>query len=127
MAVKNESLVPLFEEVKVLLSRHADRFTSRRDEPGYYDLWSEKRVEVAGRERDEVFFAGLIIQKSYVGFYFMPVYTDGDLAAVFGAELLALRKGKSCFHIRALTPALEEQVRAALAAGLHLYEERGWV
>ena len=77
--------------------------------------------------RDGVFFAGVIVQKSYVGFYFMPVYTDGDLATVFGADLLRLRTGKSCFHLAPLTPALREQVTDALAAGYRLYEERGWV
>ena len=127
MAVKNEKLVPLFDSVKRLLAPYAAGLVTRRDEPGYYDLWSEKEVEVAGRTRPEVFFAGLIIQKSYVGFYFMPVYTDDDLSAVFGADLLSLKKGKSCFHIKALTPALEEQIEAALAAGYRLYEDRGWV
>ena len=127
MAVKNETLVPLFDGVKELLEPYAVRLVSRRDEPGYYDLWSEKEVEVDGRRRDEVFFAGLIVQKSYVGFSFMPVYADGELAAVFGDELLRLRKGKSCFHLKELTPTLTEQVRTALAAGYRLYEERGWV
>jgi hypothetical protein len=127
MAVKNEKLVPLFDSVKRLLAPYAAGLVTRRDEPGYYDLWSEKEVEVAGRTRPEVFFAGLIIQKSYVGFYFMPVYTDDDLSAVFGAGLLSLKKGKSCFHIKALTPALTEQLEAALAAGYRLYEDRGWV
>jgi hypothetical protein len=127
MAVKNETLVPLFDSVKELLEPYAGRLVSRRDEPGYYDLWSEKEVEVDGRRRDEVFFAGLIVQKSYVGFYFMPVYADGELAAVFGDESLRLRKGKSCFHLKRLTPAMTEQLRAALAAGYRLYEERGWV
>lgn len=80
-----------------------------------------------GPATGEVFFAGLIVQKRCVGFSFMPVYTGGDLTAVFGDSLLRLKKGKSCFHIKELTPVLEDQVRAALAAGYRLYEERGWV
>jgi hypothetical protein len=103
------------------------RLTARRDEPGHYDLWSEKDVVIEGRRRKEVFFAGLIIQKSYVGFSFMPVYADGDLRAVIGPELMATRRGKSCFSIRRLTAELAEQIRAALRAGYELYAERGWV
>ena len=127
MTVKNEALLPLFAEVKALLEPYARRLTVRRDDPGYYDLWSEKDVVVAGRERREVYFAGLVIQKSHVGFYFMPVYADQDLSAVFGPDLLATLKGKSCFHIRRLTPELRDQIQAALSAGWRLYEERGWV
>ena len=127
MPVKNPDLLPLFDEMKQLLAPYAERFTVRRDEPGYYDLWSEKDVVIAGRAKKEVFFAGLIVQKTYVGFYFMPVYADADLASVFGPELLATLKGKSCFYIKRLTPALREQVEAALRAGFDLYVARGWV
>ena len=124
--VKNPELIPLFEELKKLLAPYEDHFTVRRDEPGYYDLWSEREVTIAGRKRAEVFFAGLIIQKRYVGFYYMPVYAESELAAVFGAELLATLKGKSCFYITTLTPSLREQIIDALARGYELYVERGW-
>jgi hypothetical protein len=127
MTVKNEALLPLFAQVRALIEPYAQSLTARRDEPGYYDLWSEKAVEIAGRPRKDVFFCGLIIQKSYVGFYFMPVYADQGLTAVFGPDLLATRKGKSCFHLKRLTPELKDQIVAALAAGWRLYEERDWV
>jgi hypothetical protein len=127
MDVKNEALLPLFEEVKDLLTPYAERLTVRRHEPGYYDLWSEKDIVVEGRRRKDVFFCGLVIQKSYVGFYFMPLYASDDLAAVFGPDLLATLEGKSCFHLKRLTPPLRAQIEEALAAGWRLYEERGWV
>jgi hypothetical protein len=126
MPVKNPDLLPLFEELKALVAPYADHFVVRRDEPGSYDLWSEKDIVVEGRPRKDVFFAGLIVQKSYVGFYFMPVYADTELTAMFGPELLATLKGKSCFHIRRLTPEIAAQVRTALHAGYELYVARGW-
>ena len=81
MDVKNEAFLPLFAEVKELLAPYAARLTVRKDEPGYFDLWSEKDIEVDGRRRKDVFFCGLIIQKSYVGFYFMPLYADQERVA----------------------------------------------
>jgi hypothetical protein len=85
---------------------------------GYCDRWKKKK---------EVFFAGLIIQKSYVGFYFMPIYAETDLKEVFKPELLKLLKGKSCFHIKKLDDELKSQIREALELGFELYKERGWV
>jgi hypothetical protein len=125
--VKNEALLPLFAEVKLLLMPYATRLKARKDEPGYFDLWSEREIVVDGRRREDVYFAGAIIQKSYVGFYFMPLYADDDLSRVFGPELLARLKGKSCFHLRRMTPEIRAQIETALAAGWRLYEERGWV
>jgi len=127
VTVKNPELIPLFNELKTLLEPYAAHFTVRRDEPGYYDLWSERDIVIEGRKRTEVFFAGLIIQKSYVGFYFMPVYAETEMTALFGAQLLATLKGKSCFHIRKLTPEIRKQVAEALARGYVLYQERGWI
>jgi hypothetical protein len=67
---------------------------------GFYDLWCFKELEIAGRKRKEVFFASIVTRKSYVGFYYMPIYTDTGLSEVFKPELLSLLEGKSCFHIK---------------------------
>ena len=127
MGVKNEDLLPLFAEVKELLDPYVQRLTARKDEPGYFDLWSEKDIVIDGRKRTDVYFCGVVIQKTYVGFYFMPLYADDDLSSVFGPDLLATLKGKSCFHLKRMTPELRQQIVDALDAGWRLYEDRGWV
>ncbi len=120
----------IFDRLETSLRRYVPPFVERTGGvKGKRDrqLWSERAVEVAGRKRDEVSFAGLIAQKGYVGFYFMPVYTHAEQTAVFAPELLALLKGKSCFHVKRLDDALVGHVDAALATGFALYRERGWV
>jgi hypothetical protein len=117
----------LFDTLKPLLQKYHPPFEPKRDEPAYYDLWSFKPVEIEGRKRKEVFFAALIIQKSYVGFYFMPVYAEPEVKRFFQPELLELLKGKSCFHIKKLTPELLGQIESALQAGFELYRQRGWI
>jgi hypothetical protein len=127
MGVKNEDLLPLFAEVKELLNPYVQRLTVRKDEPGYFDLWSEKDIVVDGRRRTDVYFCGVVIQKAHVGFYFMPLYADDDLSSVFGPDLLATLRGRSCFHLKRMTPELRHQIVDALEAGWRLYEDRGWV
>ncbi|NTW22170.1 DUF1801 domain-containing protein [Candidatus Falkowbacteria bacterium] len=92
-----------------------------------YILWSVKDVVIAGRPRKEIAFAGLIIQKSYVGFYFMPTYANDELKKFFAPGLLKLLKGKSCFHIKELTPELQKEIEQALDLGWKRYEKNGWV
>jgi hypothetical protein len=120
----------IFDRLAAALSRFAPPLAARsgsvrnkRD----LQLWSEKRVEIEGRKRKEVYFAGLIVQKSYVGFYFMPVHTHAEAKALFAPELLSLLKGKSCFHVKRLDDKLEAQIDDALAKGFALYRQRGWV
>jgi len=117
----------IYSRIKALLSIYSPPLVARSDFEGRYELWSEKAIEVEGRKRKEVYFGGLIIQSSYVGFYYMPVYAQSEMATLFRPELLARLKGKSCFHITKLDDTLEAAIREALELGWRLYIERGWV
>ena len=116
-----------FKALRELLRAYQPPLNATVNSRDRYELWSEKEVVIAGRKRARVFFASVIIQKSYVGFYFMPVYAAPEMKRVFAPELLALLKGKSCFHVRVLDGRLRSQVKSALAKGFLLYRQRRWV
>lgn len=117
----------IFTEIRSMLERYAPPFVARTDSKGGYHLWSAKgMVDQRGKTKD-CFFAGVIPQTGYIGFYYMPVYTNPERKAMFEPELLSLLKGKSCFYVRRLEPAVKRQMRAALRSGFRLYKERGWV
>ncbi len=122
-----KDLQTIFDQLSPLLLAYQPPFRSKRNEPGYLDLWSFKDLVIEGRQRKEVFFAAAIIQKSYLGFYYMPVYAEPQVKAFFKPELLACLKGKSCFHIKKVDDILLAQIQTALADGFRLYQERGWV
>ena len=122
-----ENLVTIFHELKQILAAYSPPLISKVDDDAHFDLWSVKPVEIAGRKRTEVYFAGLILYKTYVGFYFMPIYVESKLSTVFKPELLSLRKGKSCFHIKKLDAPLVEQIKAALQAGFEIYKQNQWI
>jgi hypothetical protein len=117
----------IFEILKPLLQAYQPPLVPKADNERYFDLWSPKPIMIEGRKKKEVFFAGLIIQKDYVGFYYMPIYAETDLKTVFKPELLRLLKGKSCFHVKKLDEELLRQIEAALRVGFESYQQRGWV
>jgi hypothetical protein len=120
-------LQTIFTTLRPLLARYQPPLVPKHDDPRYLDLWSFKDLLIEGRKRKEVYFAGLVIQKSYVGFYFMPVYSDAEVKGFFKPELLSCLKGKSCFHIKKLDGELLSQIDAALQAGYALYQQKGWI
>jgi hypothetical protein len=122
-----EELVDIYSQLKPILKQFEKPLKPKLDLDSKYDLWSFKDVEIDGRKRKEVFFASIVIQSSYVGFYYMPIYTDTDLKKVFKPELLKLLKGKSCFHIKKLDEELKQQIKEALDIGYNLYKKRGWI
>jgi hypothetical protein len=122
-----EQLTEIFQRLKVLLKEYEGPYTPMFDLDTKYELWSIKPLEIEGRKRKEVFFAGLIIQRKYVGFYYMPIYTDPGLKDMFKPELQTLLQGKSCFHFKELDTKLEKEVQKALKVGHKLYKRLGWV
>lgn len=117
----------IFARLKELLVKYSPPFTPKTDNERWYDLYLNKDVEILGRKRKELWFAGIIIQKDYVGFYYMPVYAEPEMKALFQPELLRLLKGKSCFHVKKLDEELTSQIRQALVDGFEFYKKRGWV
>lgn len=120
-------LYAIFNSIKPMMKKYEDPLVARVDNDSRYDLWSEKNVVIAGRPRKEVYFASVVIQSNYVGFYFMPIYTHEGQKKVFKPELLKTLKGKSCFHIKSPDPELMRQVDEALRIGFDLYKKNGWV
>lgn len=120
-------LVEIFNAVKPLLKIYEPLLTARADSQGRYDLWSEKDLVIEGKKRKEVAFAAIIVQSSYVGFYFMPTYAHEKSKATFHPDLLKKLKGKSCFHLQDANSDTLGHIAEALAAGFRMYQERGWV
>ena len=122
-----KDLNEIFQAVKTLMQVYRPPLIAKMEDESHFDLWSQKDLVIEGRKRKEVYFAGLVIQKGYVGFYYMPVYIDTAVKTVFKPELLALLKGKSCFHIKKLDDPLQQQIESALQLGFEQYQQRGWV
>ncbi|MES2418643.1 MAG: DUF1801 domain-containing protein [Bacteroidota bacterium] len=121
-------LVEIFQTIRAEMQPYATTgFDARVNTDKAYDLWSEKETEIAGRKKNEVYFAGVMIRKGYVGFYYMPVYAEPEMKKIFHPDLLKLLKGKACFHIKKLDELLIGQIADALATGFKRYKQNGWV
>ena len=127
-----DQLNEVFDELKKILAGYSPPFSVKKPSEALkdkrsYELVSNKQVEIDGRKKDEVYFAGLIIQKSYVGFYYMAAYADPKVRQELSPSFLSLLKGKSCFRIKSAERNILEQVKKALDVGLRMYKEKGWI
>jgi len=121
-------LVPIFNELVKIMEPFAKGSLEKvGGDNGQAGLISHKAVTVNGKKSDEVYLAGSLIQKGYVGFYFMPVYTVPEFKSQLQPELLKCLKGKSCFHIKKMDEQLFSQVKDALKKGYDLYKKKGWI
>jgi hypothetical protein len=127
-AGQSPELVTIWNRIRQLMEPYVKGVMQPlNNKPGQYTLINHKPYQHEGRKRDELWFAAALIQKGYVGFYFMPVYTKQEIAAIFHPELLQCLKGKSCFHIKKDDPVLYRQISHALKLGYEVYKKRGWI
>lgn len=121
-------LEPIFKQLVKLMEPFAKGSVEKKGgKDGQVGLISFKPVEINGRKTDEVYLAGGLVQKGYVGFYFMPIYTAPELKSELHPDLLKCLKGKSCFHLKKMDEAVAEQVKEALKKGYDLYKKKGWI
>lgn len=121
-------LIEIFQTIRAAMQPYeALGFTCRINTEHEYDLWSEKNVVLLGRQRNEIYFAGLKILKGDVTLHFMLLYTNPEVKEFLHADLLKLLKGKSCFHIKKLDEILMEHIADALDKGYKIYKQNEWV
>lgn len=130
--MKEAEKIEIYNKIRALLREYEPPFVAREGKnvsgKQSVELWAKGKYEVNGKQRNEIYFAGLIIQKDYVGFYFMPVYSDEvAMRKVSSPDLLRCLKGKSCFYIKTTDAAIMRDIEHALAEGFKIYEQRGWI
>lgn len=129
-AAKSVTLDALYDEIESLLKRYSPPFTARtgavkgkRD----YNLMTTKAITLEGRKREGLYFASVIGQKDFVGFYFMPIYMAPEMGETLSPALMKLLQGKSCFQVKVMTPELRKGMKDALERGMKWYLENGWL
>lgn len=125
---------PAFLALYDLLQRHGSGLAfhercvgsqAKGDKPQLH-LYGTQDVSIAGRAPQPTYIAGIIQQKNYTGFYFMPVYSHPRHFPLHPV-LAQAGSGKSCFHIKDAPAETLALLEALLISGIDLYRELGWV
>lgn len=122
-------LVIIFEAIKKMVLPYEKKgaFKLHASTGGQFNLVSHQPVEIAGRKREELWFVSALVQKGYVGFYFMPIYGDPSMRKLLSPEFMKCLKGKACFHIKKNDPSIMKEIEKAIKIGYAAYKKRGWV
>ena len=117
--LSDKELDGIFDELKRIMEAYSPPFSVKTPSEALkrkrsYELTSYKKVVIAGRPKDEVYFAGLIKQKGYVGFYYMLAYAFPEVTSQLSPKFMSLLKGKTCFYIKSIEKSILDEVKKAL-------------
>lgn len=129
------ALTELFDEVKALLIKHSkgldvatrlENSTAKEKKP-MIGLIGKKDVAIGNRKPQKTYVAGIILQKNFLGFYSMPIYSHPKQLTVTDPDLKKARKGKSCINLTKLTPSMKNDLERIIKEGIALYKKEGWI
>ena len=84
------------------------------DEPGHYQLASPTLTDRIGRP---LFSASVQVNKNYVSYHLMPVYSNKALRDSLSPSLRKRMQGKSCFNFTSVEPAQLKELAAVTKKG----------
>lgn len=113
----------IFTELKQILAPYAKRLDVRRNDEKVFEIFGNKTVQtnVSEEEVEGVYFASAKIQRSFVGFYFFPIYTHPEHFKHISNTLKGMLKGKTCFHIKKVDQGVFDELKGVIKKGEELY------
>lgn len=114
-------LIPIFQSVKKLFLPWKQKGL---DVQGGKD---GQMLLICGTPEKEIHFAGLLIQKGYVGFYLSALKLFPELKKEIQPELLNCLKGKTCFYLRKNDKEIYAQIKNTLDKAGEAYRKQGWI
>ena len=115
------------ETLQNMLTRHTPPLRVRRQSAENFEVAGTKETMQGKQKVDGYYFASVMPKSKDVRFYYFPIYTHADQFAGISEELRKCLKGKSCFHIKKLSPGLESEITAMIEKGVAIYLADGLI
>lgn len=112
------------ERLVGMLKNHQDLFKVVADTPQKFEVHGTIPAMQGKQKVDGFYFGSVIPKPKDVRLYFFPMYTHKkQLHGKMSPELSKFLKGKSCFHIKHLTPELEKEIRTMIDNAVKIYQK----
>ena len=126
MPESSTSISSIHAELLKML-RAQSLYLREKSSGGSGHIFEGTKPAMQGRQKvDGFYFAGVMEKPKDVRLYFFPIYTHKDQFRI-SQELDRFLKGKSCFHIRRLSPDLKNEISDMIRKGVELYREEGLI
>ena len=113
--------------LRAILLQHCPPLRVRVDTPSNFEVAGTKPCMQGKQKVDGIYFASVVPKPKDIRFYFFPNYTHATAFAQQYPTIQKCLKGKSCFHIKAFTADMENELTAMVKLGVALYQKQGWL
>lgn len=123
-----KDLVEIANRLKDILRKHSDVFRVTSELPENYQVSGTIPTMQGKKKVDGIYFASVVPKPKDIRFYFFPLYTHKEgIDPLLSDETRKFLKGKTCFHIRFLTPEIEQNLQRITDEAVRLYQHDNWL
>ena len=108
-----------------ILKEHLGVLKITADEKDKFEVSGTIEAMQGKKKVDGIYFATIVPKPKDIRFYFFPTYSHKEELGELSPDLKKCLKGKSCFHIKQLDKALEDDLRKLVADAIVLYQKDG--
>jgi hypothetical protein len=114
------------ETLRGILKTQVPTLRVRKDSPDGLEVCGKKEIMQGKQKVDGYYFGSVVPKTTDIRLYYFPIYTHPAEFAP-SDELKKCLKGKSCFHIKKLSPELEKEISEMVSKGVSLYDKDGLI
>lgn len=120
------TLQEIQEFLKESLKAHQPTLKITVDKPTQLEVTGTVPIMQGKQKVDGIYFGSVIPKPKDIRLYFFPMYTHRDkLFDDLSPELRKSLKGKSCFHIKDITPKMQTEIKEMIRKSVVLYQNDG--
>jgi len=120
--------VAVFDLLKSVLTKHANRLAAKTDTPAEYTLVTKSASPFPQHKGQPLQFGSVRLGKAYVSFHLMPIYMWPEITKRISPALKKRMQGKSCFNFKTAPESeLIAELRSLTEAALKQWHERKWL
>lgn len=117
----------VFNSLRAILMEQVPPLKVRTDSPANFEVAGTKEVMQGKQKVDGIYFASIVPKPKDVRLYFFPIYTNPNEFTDVSDDIKKLLKGKSCFHVKMLSPELEKEIRQLVELGVQVYKREDMI
>ncbi|MFT6866395.1 MAG: hypothetical protein ACJA08_001226 [Cyclobacteriaceae bacterium] len=110
-----------------MFRQHVPPLQIRKDSPSVFEAAGTIEAMQGKQKVDGFYFGSVVPKPKDIRLCFFPIYTHHEQFESISAELLKCLKGKSCFHIKLLSPDLTAEIKNMIDHGLAIYQANGLI
>ncbi|MCF8277258.1 MAG: hypothetical protein K9J17_11040 [Flavobacteriales bacterium] len=114
------------ETLRAILKAQQPKLRIRKDEATVLEMCGTKEVMQYKQKVDGFYFASVVPKPKDIRLYYFPIYTHPSEFSL-SEELQKALKGKSCFHIKKLSPEMEKEIGEMVKKGVELYAKEEFI